>query len=269
MAISAKTIKRWKEELQINERLLSTESERFHWLRSLYVRVYQFLLSRYDDEGLQSPTQEDDRGSDDGNHASTMPFVDLTLDHHGLPARTPQSLRYVLEQVQSNQPASASVNTSKKGRSISPEWVVVATSQDYRLSSCESVLKDRGIRFRKSAFGLYRALEVRFDDRSAAFAELRSHPRRVLRWSKRDRAAALHSWEFAQEFKRKFTLFLLFSILVTALIFFLIVIVTTWTLRLPAVESWLQFRAPPRFPSSRDADVGFRADTRAACRHVL
>ena len=224
MTTSAETIRRWKAELEINERLLKTGSKRFRWLRSLYVRVYQFLLSRYDDEGLPARTQVTDSGPDDDDHASAMPFVDLTSDHRGLQARSPQSLRYVLEQVHSNQPAPVSADTSDHNWSRTAEWVVVATSQDYRLSSCEIVLKDRGIKFRRSACRFYQGLEVRFEDRNVAFAVLRVHPQYALRWTERDRVDARHSRETRLFLLRIWTL--LIGILIAILLAFFIVVGT-------------------------------------------
>ena len=186
MAVSAKTVQRWKRELETNERLLNTQSIRFSWLRRLYVQLYQFLLSRYADEGLPAPPPEDD--GDEGEQASQMPFRDFTLDHRGLQARSPQSLRDALEKIHSNQPTPT--KPSDPQRSATPEWVVVATSQDSRLSSCERVLRIQGIMFHKSAVGFYESLEVPFEDRNAAFAALTAVPRKSLRWSKHDKDVA-------------------------------------------------------------------------------
>src|SRR5688572_26221259 len=96
MVVSEKTVQRWQDQLAINERLLSSQSDRFRWLRRLYVRLYQFLVSRY---GEQAEPLE--AAVENQNQVSRMPFEDLTLDHRGLQPRSAQSVRYVLEQIQS------------------------------------------------------------------------------------------------------------------------------------------------------------------------
>jgi hypothetical protein len=183
MVVSANTIERWKEQLASNERLLTSESDRFKWIRKLYVRLYQFLLNRYGDDAehcvVYAATYHD------GNPGSSMPFVDLTSDHRGLQARSPEALRYALEKIHSHQPqpAKSGIHSS----STANEFIVVATSQTLRISSCEIVLRISQIPFRKRRHGPDEVLEVPFELRDAAFAAIKSFPKKDLRRKRSDR----------------------------------------------------------------------------------
>ena len=203
------TLRHWKKQLALNESLLHTETGRFHWLRKLYVRLYQFLVSRYGDEVATSNVDVECEPDDLVSH---MPFADLTLDHRGLQPRSTQSLRFVLEQIHTNQPAqtnshpeaivqqtrtpstSESNIDSKVGEAIRPPWIIVASGQLLWIRACEKVLRERGIDFHRRGYGRKQRLEVPFEQRNAAFDALREASHLRPKWRQRTKRKNWEDW---------------------------------------------------------------------------
>lgn len=192
MPVTQTTLQHWKNQLANNQQLLNSKANRFRWLRALYVRIYQFLISQY---GTKPESTNTDVEQETAAAVSHMPFEDLTLDHRGLQPRSTQSLRYVLEQIHTHQaggnlPTVDSTHTTVDSKFEGNPWIIVATGKELLIPECEQVLREQGIEFRRRGYGRKRILEVSFEQRNAAFNALLKSGK-PLRRTKQQRIAEL------------------------------------------------------------------------------
>lgn len=160
----------WRSRLAETETLLTSGSVRLRWLRSIYARVYRFLISRYGDEDQR----EDRQAAADGDRASAtapvMPFVDNRGITTGCEPKSTGRIRQTLDRLHAANEQNPTEGPLKAGL-VDEAWIIVASESGHVSPvRCRRLLRREGIAARIVRRGDDRMVEVSLEDRDRAFA---------------------------------------------------------------------------------------------------
>ncbi len=188
MVSRSQLVESWRARLVENQRMLTEGSPRRRWIRKIYVRVYDFLISCYGGEDWQA--DEEREGSDEGQ-PSRMEFADYTQGAEGVRPKSTERIRATLNAVHAACDAPPAAGELSGGLSYR-DWIAVA-SESGLLSPdrCVRLLESHGLVARKVTRGDDVIVEVYAGQRSDAMELLEDH-RPKLRVVRRSRQRHRH-----------------------------------------------------------------------------
>lgn len=202
----AQLVAYWRTRLNASQEQVRAGSPHLRWLRRMYIRVYQFLLSQYGEQehgeyergnheyGGPAFNVGDAQGeaADLAEAPSRMPLVDNTPDHFGQPPKAPGKIQAVLKDIHNANDRLDKPGPLKQG--LPPgAWLAVASRRERWIpAACLKHLHRHGVCARVASLGDDLVVEVLAQDFAAACALLRK-ARPWLMYAKQSRAER-HPW---------------------------------------------------------------------------